>query len=310
MLSKLAMGTGDFECTVCRERENLTPFEKRAGSDGAIYDLWLCLNCHVILNATHLRTAQAGNAQDAIQAETSDEFYAVDADYLANVPAAVDANGFTDFLIAQCPDLKLGTALDFGAGQGITSAAAAKVFDRVYAAELAQDTLRAVHAMMPLRDKVHITDDFAAIPDKLDAVYAMHTFEHLPKLRDFLDQFVTQLAPGGAIFFQVPMLRREYLVCVHYTFFTEAACRAMARELGMELTGVWYDGDVDFLTCIMRKPMEAIIEVACGCGETGLYTIDEAARGCKSCEGAVVTSALAQALRTAAVSGAVNPTAH
>lgn len=306
-----ALGTGDFECTVCRERENLTPFERRKGVDSALYDLWLCLNCHVILNATHLRTAQADNAQDEIQAETSHEFYAVDEAYLANVSHAIDANGFTDFLFTQCPDMNRGTALDFGAGQGITSAAAAKEFGKVYAAELAQTTLRAVHEVMPQRDRVHLTDDYAAIPEPLDAIYAMHTFEHLPKLRDFLDQFVMQLAPGGAIFFQVPMLRSEYLVCVHYTFFTEAACRAMARELGLDLTGVWYAHDEDFLTCIMRKPSdEAIVEIACGCGSAHYYRLGEVNAGCKSCSEPVIAGWLTGALLLAAERGAAELVTH
>lgn len=310
MLDNLGMGTGDFECTVCRERINLAPFEQRLGAGGDLYELWLCLSCGVVLNATHLRTAQADSAQDEVQAETSDIFYSVDPHYLATVPDEIDANTFTDFLFAQCPDLSHRTALDFGAGRGITAAAAAKKFDRVYAAELSDTVLSAVYAVMPQKDKVCLTRDYQSIPEKLDAIYAMHTLEHLPKLRDFLDEFVEKLAPGGALFFQVPMMRRDYLVCVHYTFFNEISCRQMANQIGLELTGVWYDNDQDFLTCIMRKPKspgESIVEVACGCGESGFYTIEEAEIGCKSCGRSVMSETLARVLRIQAVHGAVLP---
>lgn len=258
----LSLGTKEFCCTVCRENRDLTPFEKRQGNDGVIYDLWLCLKCGTILNATHLKQAQTDSSQDTLQSDTSDEFYGVDENFLSDVPNQVAADGFTDFLISQCPDLKHGVALDFGAGRGITAASAANVFEKVYAAELTLNVLSLVHERMPRKDRVFLTQDYLSIPEKLDAIYSMHTLEHLPHMRDFVDQFVLKLADGGVLFFQVPLLKRDHLVFVHYTFFTEASCRTLAHETGLDLLGVWYDHSLDFLTCIMRKPLEISSEAS------------------------------------------------
>jgi len=249
-----ALGVGDFACTVCRETKALTPFERRTGLENDIFDLWMCLKCNAILNATHLREVAAGFNYAEIQASSSDDFYAVDQEYLAGVPGAIEADTFLSFLLQMYPECPRGVAIDFGAGRGITAGAAAKHFDKVYAAELSLNVLKQVHAVMPLREKIVVTDDYKSIPDRFDAIISTHVLEHLPDLRDVMGHLVEQLNASGAVFFQVPMLLKPHLHCVHYTFFSEASCRALAIELGLEIVGVWYAHDHDFLNCIMRKP--------------------------------------------------------
>lgn len=249
---QLDLGPGDFQCTACRERKSLVPFEKRTDLDGLIYDLWLCRNCYVILNATHLRESQNSDFL-AIQADTSHEFYAVDENFLLGIKTEIEADGFIGFLLAQYPECARGVLLDFGAGRGITAAAAAHHFEKVYAAELSLPTLTKVHSVMPLKHKVFPVGDYLSIDEKFDAVVSLHTLEHLPNLREVLDNIVERMNPGAALLFQVPLLRKDYLVCVHYTFFTEASCLALARDTGLECLGVWYDNNLDFLTCIMKK---------------------------------------------------------
>ncbi len=251
---RVGSGTGDFACTACGEMHRLSPFEKRIDLDGMVYDLWLCLNCYMVLNATHLREARAGGSFLGQQAASSDEFYAVSPEFLSGVSEDVDRNGFIDFLIEQYPGVGRGTLMDFGAGRGITAAAAAKHFDKVYAVELTLNVLKQVHSVMPLKDKVFPTSDYLSISEPHDAILSMHVLEHLPNIREILDVLVSRLNPGGALFFQVPMLRKDYLVCVHYSFFNEASCRTLACNLGLEVVGVWFDNNFDFLNCIMRKP--------------------------------------------------------
>jgi 2-polyprenyl-3-methyl-5-hydroxy-6-metoxy-1,4-benzoquinol methylase len=81
--------------------------------------------------------------------------------------------------------------------------------------------------------------------------------EHLPDVKLVLDPFVSRLKPGGALFFQVPLLRNDYLVNTHYTFFGEPAARAACHRLGLAVAGVWYDEAKDLLTCIARRPLAA-----------------------------------------------------
>ena len=251
---KDARGVGDFACTICREEKALAPFEQRLDPHGVAYDLWLCLNCHAILNATHLRMIYSGAEFLAEQSGTSDEFYAVDDDYLDTVPETIDNCGFIDFLFNMYPEQSNKVLIDFGAGRGILSGAAAKRFDKVYAAELSLNVLKKVHAAMPGRDRIIPTDDYLGIPDRFDSIASMHVLEHLPNMREILDNLVSQLNPNGTLFFQVPMLRRDYLVNVHYTFFSETSARWLCRDLGLETIGVWFDLNLDFLTCIARKP--------------------------------------------------------
>ncbi len=251
---RLSAGTGGFACTICREEYNLSPWEKRTGLDGFIYDLWQCLNCHAILNASHLREARINASFVDMQSDSSDEFYAIDQAFLDSVPAAIAQIDFIRFLFEQYPACPRGVAIDFGAGRGLVAGAAAVHFERVYAAELTLNVLQKVHEVMPNRHRIAVTNDFMAIPDSFDLIVSMHTLEHLPNLRDILDGLIAKLNPKGALFFQVPLLRKDHLVCVHFTFFTETSCRAMAHELGLQMVGTWFDTQNDFLTCIMRKP--------------------------------------------------------
>src|SRR5436190_2564062 len=138
--SKQARGTGEFACTICRERKALAPFEKRVDLHGNVYDLWVCLNCLGILNATHLKLAGDGSFL-TLQAESSDEFYAIDDEYLGTVPRLIDEYGFTNFLLSVNPDQPCGVLIDFGAGRGILAGDAAKQFERVYAADLSLNVL-------------------------------------------------------------------------------------------------------------------------------------------------------------------------
>ncbi|WP_257554438.1 bifunctional 2-polyprenyl-6-hydroxyphenol methylase/3-demethylubiquinol 3-O-methyltransferase UbiG [Sphingobium sp. CFD-2] len=249
-----ARGSGDFACTACRERYSLAPFEQRTDQHGTIYDLWICLNCLAILNATHLRAIHKGADFLSWQSDSSEEFYAVDNAYLATVPDAIDACGFIDFLLSAYPEQSRSVFLDFGAGRGILSGAAAKRFEKVYAVELSLNVLRKVHAAMPERSRIVPSDNYLDIKDGFDAVASMHVLEHLPNMRDILDTLVERMNPGGSLFFQAPMLRRDYLVNVHYTFFTEVSARTLCRNLGLETVGIWFDHALDFLTCIAKKP--------------------------------------------------------
>lgn len=249
-----ARGVGDFACTACREEVALTPFERRTDVHGQVYDLWMCLRCHAILNATHLRLVRTGDDFLSLQADASNNFYAVDDEYLSTVPDQIDACGFFDYLFSVYPKQQRGVMIDFGAGRGIVAGSGAKFFEKVYAAELSLNVLRQVHAVMPNRDRIFVTDDYRSIPDMFDCIASMHVLEHLPNLRDILEDLVARLNPGGSLFFQVPMLLRAHLVCVHYTFFTDVSARSLCRQLGLDVISISYDNDLDFLNCIARKP--------------------------------------------------------
>lgn len=252
----------DVSCTVCRESKNLVRHELRADVDGRIVELWQCMKCHAILNMTDLKRVISGDDDRSIQAMSSDDFYALTPEYIKDIDSKVSENKMIDFLIEQVPDLNTGSLIDFGAGRGITAAAAARSFDRIYAVELTLNVLSEVHSHMPLRHKVSLHDSLASVPPGYDAIASMHVLEHLPNMRDLLEELINDLNEGGVLFFQVPMLRNDYIVSVHYTFFNEICAKYLANDLGMDMIGVWFDTNLDFLTCIMRKPLSHISTLA------------------------------------------------
>jgi predicted TPR repeat methyltransferase len=241
-------------CTICGEASHVVSFEMRKDVDGRLIDLGLCTRCHAVLNLTDLRAQGLGGGNRERQAMASDAFYEVDPQFIEGLPDAIDRHRMVEFLLEQMPDIHRGVMLDFGAGRGLLAASGAKVFERVHAVEMTLNVLMIVHAYMPGRERVILTDDFTTIGEGVDLIASMHVLEHIPDLKDVLGALVAKLNPGGALFFQVPMLRNDYIVSTHYTFFNEPAVRALAAEHGLDVVGVWFDTDLDFLTAILKKP--------------------------------------------------------
>ncbi|MGH7172595.1 MAG: class I SAM-dependent methyltransferase [Gemmataceae bacterium] len=220
----------------------------------------MCLNCHAVLNQRDLTAAQNGHDFLADQSGSSAEFYAITPELLESVGQEVEKRAdLLRFLFEQYPEVPRGTFLDFGAGRGFLCSAAARHFRVVYACELNTVTLEEMHPHLPHKDRINIISDVQAVKGALDTVAMFHVIEHLPDIRAVLTGIVDKLSEGGALFFQIPMQRNEYLVFTHYTFLNEVSARTLCESLGLDVLGVWYDTGLDFLTCIARKPSQAEI---------------------------------------------------
>lgn len=245
----------DLVCPLCQTAASVLPFDQRHDIDGRVCRIGQCRCCHVLINCTDLaRDRMAPTTNDQLQALSSDQFYAVDADFLADLDRHVASSHIVDFLFEQVPSLARGSLMDFGASRGIVAASAARQFAQVYAVELTLGVLRQVHAHMRHRDRIHITDDLEHVPSTLDAIISMHVLEHLPELGAMVRRLAAKLNPGGAMLVQVPLLRNDYIVRTHYVFFNERAVFSLAAFAGLDVIGVWYDTDRDFLTAILRRP--------------------------------------------------------
>ena len=226
----------------------------RRGHDGRRYDLWSCLRCTAVINSTDL--CGAAERAPAIQSESSAEFYRLTDEVIAALPEEVAANrNLVSFLLDNCPDLGRAAFLDFGAGRGCLAAAATEAFNLALASELDLTMLQQLLPHLPNNERIRLVKDMGTLPP-LDAVAAFHVLEHLPDVKLVLGPVTAALKPGGALFFQVPLLRNDYLVHTHYTFFGEASARAACARLGLVVSGVWYDEALDFLTCIARRPSD------------------------------------------------------
>lgn len=242
---------GAFACPACGEDERIVPHARRLGADGRRYDLWSCLACTAVLNGTDLCGAGLRDLEE--QAGSAAEFYALSEEVVARLPEEVAANGsLVAFLLEHCPDLGRRSFLDFGAGRGCLAAAATAAFDQAFAVELDLSLLRQTLRHLPNADRITLASTAEQLPP-LDAIAAFHVLEHLVDVKAVLGPYVARLNPGGALFFQVPLLRNDYLVHTHYTFFGEAAARAACFRLGLGMVGTWYDEANDFMTCIARQ---------------------------------------------------------
>ncbi len=241
-----------FACPACGEAVTIVPHALRSGQNGRTYDLWSCLACTAVINATDL--CAVGQPVTTVQSESAANFYRPTPEVIKALPNEVAQNrNLIQFLLEHCPDLGRSALLDFGAGRGCLAAAATEVFDLALASELDLTMLNEFLPHLPNNERIRLVSDPRMLPP-LDAIAAFHVLEHLPDVKRVLGPVVAALQPGGALFFQVPLLRSDYLLNTHYTFFSEASARAACSRLGLDVVGVWYDQALDFLTCIARRP--------------------------------------------------------
>jgi len=182
------------------------------------------------------------------QTASSEEFYAA-----APTSDDIDAmRSILHFLKDHAPGLPTGIAVDFGAGRGVMAAAAASFFTESWALDLSIDVLKRCADSYSLKN-LHVTDNMADLPASVDVVIAWHTIEHLPDALGVMTSLADRLAPQGALFWQVPIYRPEYVVDTHFTFFNEFSARSICERAGLSFTGIWEDLANGFITVLARK---------------------------------------------------------
>jgi SAM-dependent methyltransferase len=114
-------------------------------------------------------------------------------------------------IVAACPELRWGRALDFGCGVGRLSVALAARFREVVGVDISAE-------MIALARRHHCgVDNLAFVRntradlqtfrmDDFDFVYSLITLQHMPSslIRAYLGEFVRICRPGGVLFFQLP----------------------------------------------------------------------------------------------------------
>jgi protein-L-isoaspartate O-methyltransferase len=116
-------------------------------------------------------------------------------------------------MLAHLPsDFRRGTFVDYGAGMGFTAAAATDLFERVYAIEVNRNTINAMLPHFKAGSRITVVEDIGGVDEPIDALYLWHTVEHMADLLPQMKKAVRHLAPGGALFFQVPCYRDPYVI--------------------------------------------------------------------------------------------------
>lgn len=114
-------------------------------------------------------------------------------------------------VVMQYPQLRFGSALDFGCGVGRLSQALARHFDRVVGIDISAEMLRIAREHNQHGNKVeyllNTRDDLSQLrSNQFDFVYSIITLQHMEPVyaKRYIAEFVRVTSPGGAILFQVP----------------------------------------------------------------------------------------------------------
>jgi 2-polyprenyl-3-methyl-5-hydroxy-6-metoxy-1,4-benzoquinol methylase len=136
--------------------------------------------------------------------------------------------------LAQHHDLPArGRLLDVGCGNGAFLAAFGAVNKgwRSVGVEV-NDRYRTEVEALPGVERLHV-GDVDGVDGRFDLIALIHCLEHVPGPADFLRKLSARLAPGGAIFVQVPSFRDnpfDLLIADHCTHFTRQTLTAVAAE--------------------------------------------------------------------------------
>lgn len=128
-------------------------------------------------------------------ADTADRRYAYDFDYRMH---AYMLRTFE-------PDLPKGRALELGCFEGEFTKRLAALYDDLTTVEGSSDLIAAARAAAPERVKFVLSrfEDFAPA-DRFDAVFLIHTLEHMDEPVELLRRIGSWLSPGGRLFLVVP----------------------------------------------------------------------------------------------------------
>lgn len=143
--------------------------------------------------------------------------------------------------------------LDFGAGRGVTSWAAAQFFSRVYAVDM--DTAPSKALQVFVNENIFkCFDSIDELPEKVDFVFLWHVLEHFPNPIGIIKSFFEKvLTADGLIVLQVPLYRPKHLEHCHYLFYNENSISELFRRSGGQVSNILFDYDRSFMTCIVRS---------------------------------------------------------
>jgi SAM-dependent methyltransferase len=245
---------GELKCTICLGKR-LVPFEERVDRGGRIYELSMCRDCLSIINMTDLRAACDGFDVVSHQSAAVDSVYRLDESFLAQIDTEIDIldKSFIQLLFVECPEIRRGRLLDFGAGRGLTAIAASRYFEAVFAVELNFTALQTLQSTYGIGKQIRLASSLDDVPDDLDASLFLHVIEHLPDANSTLRAAANKLRKGGILLFQVPLMKMEYLMDCHYTFLNRATVDSIGTITGLMIKNVMFDHKNDFMTCIMIK---------------------------------------------------------
>ena len=243
-----------YPCPACGSEHSLKPHVSSLDVNGQPAVIGICSACLVMVNADVLGAHHDGRlANLENQVAALDTFYRVDTSDLAALEAKITENGFLiDLLKAQLGDLGTKTYLDVGYGAGYSLYAATRHVGHVMGVDLAETSIRALCSALGEPKNLELKANLTDLSRPADIVILWHTLEHIPDCPGFIAALRAQMAPGGHILLQVPLLRRDAVIDVHFSFFGLASLRGLFTRSGFEEVDYWFDNQNDFITYMAR----------------------------------------------------------
>ena len=243
-------------CGFCLELGTLEPWGEypcvisNSNPEVAFTNLQICRVCTAIYNPT---TEELGIPNRTGQTQWLDDIG------LYKVPrgrkflrSLRDHSNILDFIFSakQINPAAL-TLFEFGAGTGMLSAAATGHFSKVLVHDLTD------HRLQEMRERLGKPNLFIVGDDGLDTinpdfVVAWHVFEHLVSPGQVFNEVLNTLPPNGMLYFQVPLLSREFVYPNHIFFLNEYAIRQVCEGKAVDLS-FYYDHSLAVLTCFIQK---------------------------------------------------------
>jgi 2-polyprenyl-3-methyl-5-hydroxy-6-metoxy-1,4-benzoquinol methylase len=236
------------ECPNCGARGSLSLFEVARDINNRASQIFSCRSCMALLNGNGY-AALARSGDEDIQKSA---LYHLDDKIRADPEgAATDRGRVFEYMYTHVQrDWSRLTFLDFGAGAGVTSAAAARRFKRVIACEFDLGPAREMARLVKGGERIEFAKDLSGVKGPIDVVFMWHVLEHLPYPVRFWQQHAPKLAPNCVFYLQIPLYRPVSVFDAHCIFHNDASLRRWAKALNIEITKIEYDLEYGFGTLL------------------------------------------------------------
>jgi 2-polyprenyl-3-methyl-5-hydroxy-6-metoxy-1,4-benzoquinol methylase len=245
------------KCPCCGSLGQTVKYQERLDIYGNDAEIGICLNCTALVNIFPLLSAIEDDDYIEIQRVSSAHTYQVSEDVLLD--AQKKANqllGVVDFALNYLGDNPRLSFCDFGAGYGYLAAAGALRFQKSYAVEINTNAIKQLLPHYKNNQNINVIESISELDlNSIDLMVLWHTVEHLVDAQDVLKNIYEYIKPGGAIMFQCPMFKSDYVVFSHYFFLNEFSSKILCELVGFESLQCWFAREEEFITCLARKPL-------------------------------------------------------
>lgn len=225
-----------------------------ASNAGYLAEILCCRMCTSLINKTALSNLSALSGDNREIQNT--DFYDS-----SNIPLSVLSNEIdinVDNLTNICNLLEFDSSdavfLDFGAGRGCASVAAAKIFRSVIAVDYNSAVVKATAKLFGFENNVSVFEDIKLVNYSFDFVFVWHVLEHVPLPVSFLRELFERTTKSGCIAIQVPKYRSEYVIDCHFVFYNHYSISLILKRVGFLIKHILDDFDSHFLTVLAVKP--------------------------------------------------------